>query len=125
MENSSGNPGGAAGTARPGSKTKEGGSDNRKAGSVPGSKGGQRPTWQALAGLMADVALRLLGEPSSKPSRDEWRYGTKGSFSVNLKDGTWYDHEIKEGGGVFTLIQQHHDKPYKWLREERLISDNT
>src|SRR5262249_1375118 len=82
--------------------------------------------WHPLAGLMADVAPRLLGEPNKeKSSKDELRYGKKGSLSVNLKNDTWFDHEAGIGGGVLDLIRLYHDDPYTWLREERLISDNT
>ena len=53
-----------------------------------------------FASLMPEVAARLLGEPNqrlSKPPK-ELRYGTHGSLSVNLSDGTFYDHEAGHGG---------------------------
>ena len=37
-------------------------------------------------------------------SAGELRYGSHGSFSVDLKNGTWYDHEVEEGGGVLDLV---------------------
>ena len=55
------------------------------------------------------VAERLLGEPSSRSSR-ELRWGRKGSFRLKLDTGTWSDFEAGEGGGVLALV----------MREERL-----
>lgn len=55
------------------------------------------------------MAERLLGEPSSRSSR-EWRWGRKGSFRLTLDSGAWNDFEAGEGGGVLALV----------MREERL-----
>src|SRR5262245_41432397 len=71
--------------------------------------------------LMEPVALRLLGEPALKQG-NEWRYGTRGSLSINLKKGSWFDHEANVGGGVFDLIlREKHDQPAAWLRSEGLL----
>jgi putative DNA primase/helicase len=56
-------------------------------------------------GLMEPVALRLLGEPNQKRG-DEWRYGNRGSLSIDLTNGRWFDHEANKGGGVFDLIRR-------------------
>ena len=58
------------------------------------------PDWPAL---MPDVAVALLGEPSSRTGR-ELRYGRRGSLSVDLAGGRWFDHEAGEGGGVVELV---------------------
>jgi putative DNA primase/helicase len=50
------------------------------------------------------VARELLGEPTQANSR-EIRFGTRGSLAINLADGTWFDHEAGEGGGVIDLVQ--------------------
>jgi predicted P-loop ATPase len=50
------------------------------------------------------AARKLWGEPTSK-SENEWRFGTYGSKSINLKDLTWYDHEGGAGGGVVDLFE--------------------
>jgi len=55
------------------------------------------------------VAEHLLGEPSSRSSR-ELRWGRKGSFRLKLDTGTWSDFEAGDGGGVLALV----------MREERL-----
>ena len=49
----------------------------------------------------------LRGEPNRAiSSAREWRYGTHGSLSVDLEKGTWFDHELNEGGGCIDLILQ-------------------
>jgi KaiC/GvpD/RAD55 family RecA-like ATPase len=71
--------------------------------------------------LMEPVALRLLGEPTQKHG-NEWRYGNRGSLSIDLANGRWFDHEANRGGGVFELIRrQRHDQPAAWLRREGLL----
>ena len=60
---------------------------------------------------MEPVALRLLGEPTQKHG-NEWRYGGRGSLAIDLKKGSWFDHEANVGGGVFDLIwQQGYEQP--------------
>ena len=54
---------------------------------------------------MAAVATRLLGDPNKgMSSPKEWRYGSRGSLSIDLEKGTWFDHEKGTGGGVIDLI---------------------
>ena len=48
--------------------------------------------------MMEPVAIRLLGEPAQKHGQ-EWRYGYRGSLAVDIKKGTWFDHEANIGGG--------------------------
>ena len=72
--------------------------------------------------LMEPVALRLLGEPAQKHGH-VWRYGNRGSLSIDLAKGTWFDHEANVGGGVFDLIKrQGHEQPAAWLRREGLLA---
>jgi hypothetical protein len=72
--------------------------------------------------LMEPVALRLLGEPAQKHGH-EWRYGNRGSLSIDLAKGHWFDHEANTGGGVFDLIKrQGHEQPAAWLRREGLLA---
>src|SRR5262245_4836526 len=71
--------------------------------------------------LMEPVALRLLGEPAQKLGNG-WRYGSRGSLGIDLKKGSWFDHEANVGGGVFDLIRrQGYDQPAAWLRSEGLL----
>jgi hypothetical protein len=56
--------------------------------------------------LMESVALHLLGEPNRKLSNPQkLRWGNHGSMSVDPVKGTFYDHEVKKGGGVLDLIE--------------------
>jgi hypothetical protein len=72
--------------------------------------------------LMEPVALRLLGEPNQKHG-NEWRYGSRGSLAIDIKKGTWFDHEANKGGGVFDLIRREgHEQPAAWLRHEGLMA---
>lgn len=71
-------------------------------------------------GMIEPVARQLLGEPNPKLStRQELRYGTNGSVSVDLDKDTWYDHEREEGGGVLKLITRETGRPdaAEWMRE--------
>jgi len=53
------------------------------------------------------LVKHLLGEPNQHMSKkNEYRYGAKGSFVVNLSNGLWHSFETGEGGNLFTLIQQ-------------------
>ena len=71
--------------------------------------------------LMEPVALRFLGEPTQKQGH-EWRYRNRGSLVIDIKKGTWFDHEANVGGGVFDLIRrQGHEQPAAWLRREGLM----
>jgi len=70
-------------------------------------------------------ARTLLGEPTANAT-GELRYGTHGSLKVNITDGTWFDHENQEGGGVLDLIQressaQSNRDAIKWLQEQGIM----
>src|SRR4051794_14614429 len=73
---------------------------------------------------MAEIALLLLGEPDSRPSKHEWRYGTHGSLSIRLDKGAWYDHETGLGGGVMELLRRGGHDPVRWLRAHRFWPDS-
>jgi putative DNA primase/helicase len=56
---------------------------------------------------IARVAKALLGAPNSHLSgKTEWRYGSRGSLSVDLTKNVWHDHEANTGGGVLDLINR-------------------
>lgn len=68
------------------------------------------------------VAIELLGEPNKKlSSKDELRFGNKGSLSVDLKKGTFFEHGTDEGGGVLWFIEKQTGRKgreaVEWLRE--------
>jgi putative DNA primase/helicase len=77
---------------------------------------------------MGPVAIELLGEPSEKTVH-EYRFGTRGSLSVDLDKGVWHDHEANVGGGVIDLVmaQKRTGKAgaIAWLRERKHIEPPT
>jgi Toprim domain len=78
-----------------------------------------------FAYLMEEVALLLLGKPNTTLStKSELRYGNKGSLSIDLRKGTFYDWEYKEGGGVLDLIKRQTNciDPIAWLHHGKLLS---
>jgi hypothetical protein len=47
-----------------------------------------------LEKLMEPIARTLLGEPNQRlSSKTELRFGARGSMSIDLCKGTWFDHE--------------------------------
>src|SRR5262249_35331050 len=62
---------------------------------------------EELVRHMSRVAERLLVQPNRALSKkDELRFGTNGSLSVDLRKGTFFDFEANEGGGVLDLIKR-------------------
>lgn len=81
---------------------------------------------ETFSPLIRNVAVALLGEPSKGgPQDDELRWGSRGSFKVDVPEGTWYDNESKKGGGVLDLVMRERrcDKSgaLHWLEGEGLI----
>ena len=58
------------------------------------------------AAVLPELAHHYWGEPNASMSKPgiELRFGSKGSKSVNLVNGVWYDHENKVGGGAKDLV---------------------
>lgn len=54
------------------------------------------------------LARHLLGEPNrALSSKQQWRYGNKGSLAIEIsgpKAGTWFDHEEGVGGNALDLV---------------------
>src|ERR1700719_2645940 len=76
--------------------------------------------------VMGEVARKLLGEPTSKQQGGlECRYGRRGSLSIDLRKGTYFDHEAAQGGGVLDLIVReiggNHREAVSWLNDNRMI----
>ena len=60
---------------------------------------------ETFAPLIGDVATELLGKPDHK-SQDCLRWGTRGSFKLDLPKGVWHDKEANVGGGVLDLVMR-------------------
>jgi predicted P-loop ATPase len=58
---------------------------------------------------MIDLARRAWGAENKAPSkRDEMRWGSNGSKSLDLKKLRWFDHEANAGGGYASLYKLVH-----------------
>ena len=58
-------------------------------------------------GIAETAATALLGDPVRKLSRGRgWRYGTKGSLSVDLDNAAWFDFEGETGAGLSKPIER-------------------
>jgi len=78
---------------------------------------------EKFAGFAGEVARELLGEPNKQLSTSsELRFGSKGSVSVDLEKGTWFDHGENTGGGVLALIERETGRKgreaVEWLRDK-------
>jgi len=64
---------------------------------------------------MESLCLALLGEPNRNQStKTNYRYGAKGSLSIDLGSGLWKNFETEEGGNSFGLIKSvHHFTDFK------------
>ena len=58
------------------------------------------------AAYIEPVATHYLGNPT-KRSGDKVYYGNKFSKVIDKKAGTFFDHELGEGGGVMDMIRMH------------------
>lgn len=60
------------------------------------------------AKYLEPIVRRFQGAHNPKYSNGhELRWGTKGSFVVDVDAGTWYDHEHNTGGGTIDYLTQH------------------
>ena len=51
-----------------------------------------------------ELVAQKMGLTPSNKKQDEWRFGSKGSLALDLKNDCFYDHEAKIGGGVFQFV---------------------
>ncbi len=57
-------------------------------------------------GLIRDTAEKIFGDVNSKLSKHhQLRFGNKGSVSVNLQSGQWYDFSSGEGGNLYKFCK--------------------
>jgi hypothetical protein len=83
-----------------------------------------------LVALIEPLARMFFGEPNRElSSRVELRFGSNGSKAIKLKEGTWFDFEIKEGGGVLDLIKRERGlaadaECFQWLEREGLWTNS-
>src|SRR5262245_41400157 len=75
------------------------------------------------------TARKLWGEPNRLHStKNDLRWGTNGSRSLNRRTGQWYDHELGEGGSTVELIQREmkcdQKEAFAWLEREGITRAN-
>lgn len=58
------------------------------------------------------VATHYWGKPTSRRGT-ELRWGTHGSKSVDLRAGTFFDHEANEGGGLVDLVRAYEPSGFR------------
>ena len=87
-----------------------------------------RIDFEAIAPAVVEI---LCGEPNPRLTRGaRWRYGTHGSFVVDVgRGGIWSDFEAGTGGALLDLIVQRAGLPdrgaaVRWLRERGLLGDD-
>jgi len=56
------------------------------------------------ASIAKPIGLELLGEPKSVTST-EVRWGTHGSWVLNIEKGQFYSFELDQGGGTMWLLK--------------------
>ena len=74
------------------------------------------------AAISKEVCVALWSEPNARLSKgDRWRWGNKGSRSLEADKGVWKDFEADKGGGVrnpdsplFVVICKRRKTPLTW-----------
>jgi putative DNA primase/helicase len=82
---------------------------------------------EELRARAEEIVRSYLGEPSRKlSSKRQLRWGSKGSFALNVAgewNGCWYDHESQIGGDIIEFIRYQHGcskgdaiaEAFRWL----------
>lgn len=76
---------------------------------------------------MEEIALAIMGEPNRRQStKQKLRWGSNGSFAVDIQKGTAYDHEAQEGGGALWLIEKQlgltGKDAFDWMKNEGFLA---
>jgi len=73
--------------------------------------------WEKIA---PEIAVQILGEPTSKSST-HWRFNRKGSLALDLASGTFFDFENGQGYGLIDFIKNRGLDPDDFLKEYKPI----
>ena len=76
--------------------------------------------------IIDEVAFMLMSDRPHTETDLEIRFGNRGSFSVNKRQGTFYDFEQAVGGGLLDMIMhlcdyEHKSQAVDWLQEKGFI----
>ena len=73
--------------------------------------------------LIQTIAIEAFGEVNAKLSKyDQLRFGNKGSVSVNLISGQWYDFSSGEGGSLFKASKERDMADIKTVYPQKTIT---
>ena len=95
-----------------------------RSGHAPQAKGGSMS-----APCKIELVAQVMGLTPTNKTKNEWRYGSKGSLALDLNNNQFYDHEIEVGGGVLQfIIHKGHatndQEAYQFLKDSGLISED-
>ena len=74
--------------------------------------------------LAPQIGKQLLGNPT-KETTNEIRWGTHGSWCLNLETGLFYSFEEDQGGGVIWLIDYFNQDRDALLNINKPVMQNT
>ena len=82
------------------------------------------------AAISKDVAVMLWGAPNASLSRgNKWRWGNKGSKSLDENTGWWYDFDANRGGDVPALIKAELQIDWRgaiqWLKDNGYLPESS
>ena len=80
--------------------------------------------------IASEVAKALRGEPDNILRQGkEWRWGRRGSFSLDTEKGTFADYEAQVFGGVIDMVEHELSTDRKgaldWLKENQFLPSNS
>ena len=80
--------------------------------------------------IASEVAKALKGEPDNILRHGkEWRWGRRGSFSLDTETGTFADYEAQVFGGAIDMVEHELSTDRKgaldWLKENQFLPSNS
>ena len=75
-----------------------------------------------------ELVAEAMGLKATRKNQNEWRFGSKGSLSLDLNKDQFFDHEANVGGGVTDFVihmgyAQDQSEAIKFLKKSGLIAD--
>jgi len=75
-----------------------------------------------------ELVAEAMGLKATRKNQNEWRFGSKGSLSLDLNKDQFFDHEANVGGGVTDFVihmgyAQDQSEAIEFLKKSGLIAD--
>ena len=75
-----------------------------------------------------ELVAEAIGLKATRKNQNEWRFGSKGSLSLDLNKDQFFDHEANVGGGVTDFVihmgyAQDQSEAIEFLKKSGLIAD--